>query len=209
MPKFILCRHGETTYNLEKRYQGKIDIPLNEAGQAQAEALRRRLEPVRFDAVYTSDLQRAVQTAQIVLSSHPSGLQPVTTPLLREIDGGLFEGLSWEEINSRFPEDVAHWQQDRTNNAPPEGENLSQVRGRLEAALSQILAAYPGEDQTVLLVVHGGIIGLLLCHLMGMDLNFLWKWRIDNCSVTILDLYKEGAILSLFNDNQHVKPSEK
>ena len=124
---------------------------------------------------------------------------------LREIDGGEFEGLAWDEILARFPQEVVLWQQDRTNNAAPGGENLLQVQARLETALSQILEAHPGEEQTVLLVVHGGVISTLLCHLMGMNLNHLWQWRVDNCSVTIVDMYKEGAILSLFNDLSHFK----
>ena len=205
MPKLILCRHGETVYNAQKRYQGKVDIELNERGLAQAEALRERIAPIRLDGVYCSDLKRTVRTAEIVLSTHSSGLTAQPTPLLREIDGGEFEGLTWDEITARFPQEVAAWQQDRTNNPAPGGENLLQVQKRLDTILAQILETYPAEDQTVLLVVHGGVISTLLCHMMGMNLNRLWQWRVDNCSVTIVDTYKDGPILSLFNDLSHFK----
>jgi broad specificity phosphatase PhoE len=73
--------------------------------------------------------------------------------------------------------------------------------------LNRILREQPGENKTVLVVAHGGILGVLLCDLMGMDLNHLWKWRIDTCSVSILDIYPEGAIMSLFNDVAHLDPA--
>ena len=205
MPKLILCRHGETIYNLQKRYQGHIDIPLSETGLSQAEELRERLASVHFDAVYTSDLQRAINTAKIVLHGHPTSLTIQSTPLLREIDGGDFEGLTWDEIKEHFPQAWELWQADRASNAPPNGENLYQVEARLEKALAEIVEAHPKEEDTILLVVHGGVVCMILSHLFGMDLNHLWQWRVDNCSVTILDLYQQGAILSLFNDTAHIQ----
>ncbi len=206
MPKLILCRHGQTDFNAERRYQGQSDIPLNAAGEAQAEALQRRVASFKLDAAYTSDLARARRTAQIVLNGHTSGLSAVSTPLLREVNGGGFEGLTWEEMNARYPVETPRWNADRVHIAPPDGgESVQMAYTRIAQALEEIVAALPDDDQNVLAVVHGGVIGILLSHLMGMDLGRLWQWRSDNCSLTIVDIYKEGGILSLFNDTTHLE----
>jgi len=120
--------------------------------------------------------------------------------LLREASGGKFEGLRWQEITSLYPEEAALWQKDRMQHSPPEGESQLQVMARVQQAIEKIVEEQPGEERSVLVVAHGGIQASILCHLMGVDPNRLWQWRIDNCSITILDIYKEGAILSLFND---------
>jgi alpha-ribazole phosphatase len=205
MPRLILVRHGLTDYNAQHRYQGQIDIPLNETGLAQAHFLNKRLANTHFDAVYSSDLQRAIKTAQIVLEGHPYGQDPRPIPLLREISGGDFEGLTWSEITETFAEESAEWQADRANVAPPGGENLLEVVSRIDRGMAQVVEEVPSQDATILLVLHGGIISVMLCHLMGMDLDRLWQWRVDTCSVSIVDLYPKGAILSLFNDVAHIE----
>ncbi len=207
MPKLILVRHGQTDYNFQRRYQGQTDNPLNETGLGQAEAVRRHLATFKFDAAYASNLIRAQRTAEIILQDHPSGLTPTPLPLLREASGGQFEGLTWEEITAHFPEEAALWQANKIWHSPPGGETMTELVERVRQALDQIVTEQPGEDRNVLVVAHGGIFGILLCYLMGMDLNRIWQWRIDTCSVTILDLYKEGAILSLFNDTAHLDPA--
>src|SRR3954466_16346278 len=131
MPRLILARHGLTDYNAQRRYQGQVDIPLNETGLAQAHFLKKRLATIKFDAVYCSDLQRAAKTAEIALEGHPSGLTPRPEPLFREISGGVFEGLVWDDMITTFPEEAAAWQADRTNVAPPGGETLLEVTRRI------------------------------------------------------------------------------
>jgi broad specificity phosphatase PhoE len=207
MPRLILVRHGQTDYNAQRRYQGQIDNPLNAVGLAQAEALRARLAEFKLDAIYVSDLIRARRTAEIALQNHPSQIMPVPLPTLREASGGKFEGLTWEEMCQIYPKEVELWQKDKVLNGPPEGENVAEVVERVQQALHQILKEQPEEGRTILVVAHGGIVAVLLCHLMGMDPNRLWQWRIDTCSVTIVDIYKEGAILSLFNDVAHLDPA--
>lgn len=206
MPRFILTRHGQTDFNAQFKYQGNMDIPLNAMGEAQARFLTPRLASMKLDAVYTSDLQRAVRTAEIALENHPSGLQTRQIQLLREINGGAFEGLSGDEFSKLYPVETEQWRNDRTNVRPPGGgENLLDVSERIDQALKYITTEVSDPDATILLVLHGGIISLLLCKIMGMDFERIWQWRIDNCSITILDLYDAGGILSLFNDIAHIK----
>ncbi len=205
MPRLILVRHGQTIFNAQRRYQGQSDIELNEIGLAQAKAVAERLASFRFEAVYSSDLLRARQTAEIILSARPPGPVLQTSPLLREVDGGGFEGLTWDEMTEKYPVEVHAWTEDRTHYAPPGGENLLQVVERLDKILAQIIEEQPSEERSVLVVTHGGAISTLLCRLLGMDLNRLWQWRTDNCSITILDTYPKGAIVSLFNDVNHME----
>lgn len=206
MPKIILVRHGQTDYNLQRRYQGSVDIPLNATGISQAEALRPRLAKIKLDAAYCSDLTRTRQTAALILEKHPSGLAAKPTPLIREISGGLFEGLTYEQMQSQFPEDLPKWEADRYNYRAPQGENLQAVEIRLREFLDIVAKEQIGENRNVLVVAHGGIVSTLMCLLMQMKLNNLWQWRVDTCSLTVADLYPEGAILSLFNDTAHLNP---
>lgn len=207
MPKLILVRHGQTDYNAQQRYQGQIDNPLNAVGISQAEALRPRLSHFKLNAVYASDLIRARQTAEIALQGHSSGLQPTLLPALREADGGKFEGLTWAEMVAQYPKEVELWQKDRVHHGPPDGENVAQVAERVRQGLDHILKEHSDPEQTVLVVAHGGILAVLLCDLMGVDLNRQWQWRIDTCSISIVDIYPEGPILSLFNDVMHLNPA--
>ncbi len=205
MPRLILARHGQTDYNLARRYQGSVDIPLNATGTAQAQELRGRVAGLRVDAAYCSDLTRTRQTSAIVLQNHPSGLTAKPTSLIREVSGGTFEGLTYDEIKAQYPEEQQAWEADRYNVAAPTGESLRDVQVRLLEFLEIVQKEQPGENRNVLVVAHGGIVSSLMCQLMGTDFNRLWQWRVDTCSLTIVDLYDKGAILSLFNDISHLK----
>jgi alpha-ribazole phosphatase/probable phosphoglycerate mutase len=209
MPKLILIRHGQTDYNAQRRYQGHTDIPLNDTGKRQAEALRKRLSHMHITGAYTSTLIRARTTAQIALEGHHSGLVAEEMLLLREASGGKVEGLNWEEMNAKFPEEVKKWHSDRYNNPPPGGESLKEVRERVVEGINIILKKHHKEEDNIAIFVHGGVIGVTLCHYMGMDLNKLWQWRIDSCSMTILDVYEKAAILSLFNDTNHIDSQDQ
>ncbi len=209
MPKIILTRHGLTDYNAQRRYQGQSDIPLNETGLQQAEALRKRLTSIKIDAAYCSALSRARVTAEVALKGHPSGLKAEPLTDLREVSGGVFEGLNWEEMNEKYPEEVKKWRADRASYPPPEGESLNMALERIQKGMEYILSRHPGEDENILVVAHGGVGGLLMCYFMGMDLNRLWQWRFDTCSLTILDVYKDASILSLFNDTTHLDRIEE
>ncbi|NWJ44674.1 MAG: histidine phosphatase family protein [Chloroflexi bacterium] len=204
MPKLILVRHGQTDYNAQRRYQGHTDIPLNEMGLRQARALQKRLSHLKLTAAFCSDLSRARTTAQIGLEGHSPKLEAEILPGLREASGGRAEGLNYNQMLEQFPEETKLWQSDRYNYSPPGGENLKTVLERVSQAIDYITNKHPGEDEVVLVVAHGGVIGTLLCHYMGMDLNRIWQWRVDSCSLSIVHLYDNASILSLFNDTSHI-----
>jgi len=150
--ELLLVRHGETDWNRERRFQGHADEPLNEAGREQARELAEALAGEKIDAVYTSDLVRARETAEILAAR----LEAEAVPLreLREIDVGSWQGLSWPEIEERHPEGVERWKRD--GHGWDGGESYEELGVRIVAVLRDIAARHPG--QRVLVVGHGGTV---------------------------------------------------
>jgi broad specificity phosphatase PhoE len=169
MSRLILARHGETDWNREHRVQGQTDVPLNAAGLAQGERLADSLSAERLDAVYSSDLARARQTAEAV--ARRQGLEVVTDAALREKNFGSWEGLTDVEIAERFPDAVrGRW---------GDGETTEDVAARVLPAIELIRARHP--DGLVLVVSHGGAIRIVLDQL-GIE-----HARIGNGQVFRLD----------------------
>ena len=161
----VLARHGETRWNVEHRYQGQRgNLPLSERGFEQAQLLAQALSPRTFDAVYTSDLLRARQTADAICAGR--SLRPIETPALCELDFGEWEGLTYDEIQSRDAERLAAWDRDRLNTVCPGGESLKQLVERLEPFVGELRQAHA--EQTVLLVAHGGPLQLLVALSLGL-----------------------------------------
>jgi broad specificity phosphatase PhoE len=162
----FLARHGETDWNAEGRVQGHTDRPLNDAGRAQARALADELAEVHVDAVYSSDLARALDTARPVAAARGLAVEPVAE--LRERDFGTWEGLLDTEILERFPE--------ARTGAWGDAETREQLAERVLAALRRIAEQHPGGQ--VLVVSHGGPLRAILshCEVDGID-------RIANCHV--------------------------
>jgi len=175
MTTLLLARHGETDWNREGRWQGWADPPLNDLGRAQAGALAETLRSVPFDAVYSSDLRRAHETAEILAAPH--AVPVVTDPGLREIDVGSWSGLTRAEIDARFGPDTVH----------PDGETREQHAARVLAAVERLARAHP--EGRVLLVTHGGTIRALRSHAIGHV-----DHPIPNCSVLELRFLEERLV---------------
>jgi len=158
MPPTLLClaRHGETNWNLERRFQGQLDIALNARGRAQARVLASELEGCHFDCIYSSDLSRALVTAGAVAG--PRGMEIHHAPDLREKHDGVWHGFSHPEIAERFPEGYAHYKARRADYATEGGETLARFAARARGALNRIARRHPGE--TVLVVAHAGVLDI-------------------------------------------------
>jgi alpha-ribazole phosphatase len=201
MTRLLLARHGETAWNAARRYQGQMDVPLNEAGRHQADALAQRLSGEEIGAIYTSDLQRARETAAAIAAFHD--LPICADPRLREISFGDWEGLTSEQIRERDPESLTAWHQDPLHTPPPGGETLNQVARRARAALAEITTHMP--DKTVLIVAHGGILRVLLCLALEVSPAAYWRFRFGLASLSEVRVDETGATLSMLNDTTHLR----
>lgn len=198
--KLLLIRHGQTNWNLEQRFQGQSDIPLNETGRKQAQALAERLTTEQFDAVYSSDLQRATETASII---RRSGFQPDTR--LREVHFGDWEGLTYNEIKAKHPEPLAAWEADIFKNAPPKGETLEGLAIRVQSMLDELHEKH--DDQNILIVAHGGVLQTLICLALKLPPTMYWQFHLSTASISELAFYPAGAILNSLNDTSHLPKS--
>jgi broad specificity phosphatase PhoE len=201
--RLYCIRHGESAWNEEQRIQGQADIGLTPRGRAQAAALAERLAHLPIGAVLSSDLRRAVETAQPIAARH--GLIPQLVPALRERHFGIYQGLTFEEVAARDP---FGWEAIFAGDGcPPGGERRAEVLARVERFLEALRAAPPAEH--VVVVGHGGSIRALVLALLGLPLAAAWQLRVDNGGVTVFACYPEGAILETFNDTCHLPEEER
>lgn len=171
MTTLYLIRHGETPWNVEGRYQGQLDPPLTERGRRQAQATARELASISFEAIYSSDLARAHQTAQAL--AEESGLDIQLDPRLREINQGEWQGVLIGDIRARWPEEIRGWEQDPWHHHPPGGERLAEVQQRLLAAVDEIVAAHP--QGAVAIFAHKLPIALLKIRYQDHPPETLWS----------------------------------
>jgi probable phosphoglycerate mutase len=198
---FVAVRHGVTPYTIAKRYCGSSDVPLNEAGVAQAEAAAQRLAArAGITAVVCSPLRRARSTAELIAAA--VGAAVTVDDGLRECEFGAWEGLTFGEVQERFPDDVAAWLADPTV-APPGGESFADVWLRVRQARDRIVASHPGA--TVAVVSHSTPITLLACLALEAPLASLYRLQIAPASVTEIDWYADGpAVLRTMNATEHL-----
>lgn len=186
MARLIFIRHGETDWNLQMRYQGHTDIPLNERGRSQARSIARHLrQHEAVEAVYSSDLSRCRETAEIVASAF--GLPVVASERLRELKFGLWEGLKYEELDRSYHQEFQDWFQDTLNYAVPGGESFAIALERMLPCVHNIAGRHRG---TVAICSHGGLIRAFINHL---DPAFgFWDRSLHPGSISIISCVKEG-----------------
>lgn len=197
----VLVRHGATVNNAEQRFTGQADVPLSPLGLQQARAVAEALAGERFDLIVSSDLARARETAAAIARHH--AVAPRLDADLREIAMGTWEGRTYAEVAGDDSEGFARWRLSPELAPPPGGEDLLRVRDRTGGAIARYAAEYP--TGRVLCVTHGGVIGMLLCHLLTLDLAQRWRFRRDNAAITELDIGPDYAILLRLNDTCHLR----
>ncbi len=202
MTRLLLVRHGETELNSAERYWGHSDVKLSALGIRQAEGLRDRLSAEQIDAIYSSDLKRALVTAKTIASGRQ--LAVITCAELREINFGRIEGLNFEEISQLFPEFAAKWRLQRDINLEfPGGESFNELNSRVSSFADRLRRHT--DDEVVLVVAHAGVLRTLICQLMGIELRCIYQIRLDLASLSIVETYPQGAIVSLLNDTSHLR----
>lgn len=182
--RLVLVRHGATPNNVEARYTGQSDVPLSALGERQAEALATRLASRSFDVVVSSDLARARATAERLANVLASPLQWDAD--LREVGMGEWEGRTVADVAERYREALASWERDPVHFAPPGGESLDQFAARVGRALTRWTDGTAGER--ILVVTHGGVIGVAVCLALGLPLEYRRRIGRDNTSITELEL---------------------
>ena len=196
MSRWFIVRHGETEWNAQGRIQGHTDISLSDIGNQQSELVARRLAGVTIDVAYCSDLRRSTETAQKILGQR--GVPLHTTPRLREYDKGVFEGLTVEQTKERYPELYAASLIKDLDFAPTGGETTRQTSTRIEGFIAYLRERHL--DDNLLIVGHGGALRAAFVALMELPLEAHWRFFLDNCGLSVFDVYPDIAVLSLYND---------
>lgn len=198
--KLYLIRHGQTAWNIDGKIQGRTDVPLNDTGLYQAGLLAEAMKDRGVSSLFSSPLKRALQTAEAVAEALSLPVIPVQE--LREVDFGLWEGLTWEQIDRRYHEDFVKWDGSPAENTPTGGEARADCRRRTKAAVERILTESQGDAAVV---AHGGILVFVVDYLLR---NQLEKKEIivKNASITTVEYDRDrelGTLLHL-NDVSHL-----
>jgi broad specificity phosphatase PhoE len=197
MTSIIIVRHGQTEWNMLGKWQGSADIPLNSRGLEQAAALANRLADWQIDAIYSSDLQRAAQTAAAIAKHHD--LAVIIDPAWRERDAGECEGMTREEIYAKF-----HKMFEMGVFQAPNGETPDQLYARVIPAFEQLEANHV--DQTVLIVSHGGTIAALIAHVLNLPHQESWRFTAGyNTGLSRIEKTDRGWRLTRLNDTSHLE----
>ena len=177
--RLCIVRHGETAWNAEHRVQGQLDIPLNEIGLRQAQAVGRVLGAERFDAIYSSDLSRAMQTAQPTASA--LGMEILQDRNLRERHYGMFERQTYAEVKGRHSAEYARFAARDPDFDFGGGESLTNFSKRSVSAVSNLAKQHEG--QHILVFTHGGVLDELYRHIQGLPVRAVREFGIPNCGL--------------------------
>jgi len=194
--KLYLVRHGQTDLNKVRRYQGRIDVPLNETGKQQVQKLAMRLTSEPFDKIYVSPLARAQETAKMIQNGRSIDVESL--PELVEMDFGKLEGKNYKEIIEEFPD----WNPAVFDFTFAGGENLDNLVIRTQSFLDILKGQ--NESSNILVISHSGCLRVILCLLLDIDVNIWWQFKIDVASLTVIDNVNKGAVLTLLNDTSHL-----
>ena len=198
--RLCLIRHGETDWNAQLRIQGSRDMPLNDNGLVQAEALGRALSGQHFDAVFSSDLQRARQTAQPLVAARSLPLQ--LDSRLRERNFGCCEGMTIDEIEAQSPQLAAALAARNPDFAPPEGESLQQFSGRVEACIAALAQRCAG--QCIAVVAHGGVLEMVYRRVNGIALQPPRNFPLPNASINWLTVSGDAWAFESWAETAHL-----
>lgn len=201
MAKILLARHGATELNSARMFVGQRDAELSVLGQSQVKKLSERLAAEKLDVIYSSDLKRAMVTAQTIAAKHK--MEIIKCPELREVNYGKFEGLTFEQITQLYPELAGLFSNWDLKLKFPDGESVEELKQRVNKFLKRLKDL--DQEQTILIVAHGGPLRLIICSLLGIEPKHWRQIHLDLASLSIVNIYPEVAILSLLNDTSHLR----
>tara|TARA_B100001029_G_scaffold22012_1_gene14907 strand:- start:279 stop:1607 length:1329 start_codon:yes stop_codon:yes gene_type:complete len=203
--RIFLIRHGETDWNKEGRFQGQIDIPLNNNGKDQAIKASKYLKEINFNKAFSSSMDRPYETAKIIIQNKAVlGITKIDE--LVEISHGLWEGKLESEIKQQWPELLKNWHENPEEVIMPEGESIKQVSERSYKAWEKICLTQKNNDLT-LLVAHDAVNKTLICKILGIDYSNIWMIKQGNGGITIIDIFndpKKDNVISALNITTHL-----
>ena len=203
--RIFLIRHGETNWNKEGRFQGQIDIPLNENGKDQASKTFAYLKNISFNKAFSSSMHRPYETAQIILQNNKD-LEIQKIDSLVEISHGLWEGKLEAEIRENWPVLLKNWHDKPEEVIMPEGESIKDVSKRSIEAFDKICLSQEDNDLS-LLVAHDAVNKTLICNILGLDYSNIWMIKQGNGGITIIDLFNDPSkppVISALNITTHL-----
>jgi broad specificity phosphatase PhoE len=204
MTEIILARHGETEWNVEEVFRGRIDIELNQTGVRQAELLAEHLAELKIEAVYSSPLKRALDTAEAIARRHQ--LKVKTSPGLIDGDFGQWQGLPLNKVREKYKELYRQWAESPHRAKIPGGESLDGVRERALKVVGGVIAKH---KERVVLVSHRVVNKALICALLGLDNSHFWNIRQDTCATTTFSHQEGRFVLLNHNDTSYLKSLPK
>ncbi len=204
--KIYLIRHGQTRWNKEQIFRGRIDVDLDEVGIREAKAIGEYIKDEEINCVYTSPLKRAKETAEIIVSYHP-GLKVHVLKELIDIDYGKWQGLSISDVSSRYKSLYKAWLDTPHLVKFPDGETLNDVKRRAIKGFQSALAK--SEDGSFIIVSHRVVNKVLICALLGLGISSFWQIKQDTGCINIFELSSQRLVLSLLNETYHLKDIHK
>jgi probable phosphoglycerate mutase len=202
--QLIVVRHGQTTWNSERKFQGHLDSQLSSKGISQAHSLARRLVNRNFSALYSSDLGRAMQTAQIIAAAAAHDVVPDAR--LRERNLGIFQGLTGEEIETTYPEEYELYRSRDPDYVVPGGESLRQQVEQNVACLEELAQRHLGES--IVVVTHGGVLSGLFRHVLSIPLEAPRRFEFPNSGLNVFTFGEGYWTLQTWGDVSHLRKDE-
>ncbi|WFD09552.1 histidine phosphatase family protein [Tepidibacter hydrothermalis] len=201
MIKFIFIRHGLTLDNESMKLSGFIDSELSDLGKKQVKQTSVRLKDEKIDLIYSSPLKRAMNTAKEI--SKINSLDINICDEFKEMNFGDFEGLTFKEIEANHKEEYERLKNGSFEYSFPNGENMIGFHDRISNKIDHIIKNYDGK--TVLIVSHAGVIRACLSHLISKDHTYHWNFKIDNCSMTIVEVVDNFSVIHNLNNTEHLR----
>lgn len=204
MAELILARHGETVWNVEKIYRGRMDVNLDEVGTEQAQLLGKYLSNRELEAIYSSPLKRAIDTADIIAHYQKIGVQ-IAEGLI-DFDYGEWQSLPEQEAKRLYPILHNEWHNSPHKVRMPGGESLEDVKSRAIEVVNDVLSKYQG---SVVLVSHRVVNKVLICSLLGLENSHFWNVKQDVGGITIFNYVDGRLVLIRHNDTSYLRELQK